>query len=197
MFASAAPMTADSDSSDLDADGVGAGGSSSSSTSAESSDSASPASVPSDTDEEYECPVDAHAYAHISDRMYAQAGSFGSGERAYAALESLPWAQRGGRLIHFDIVHSEFKTKPRPPRGGVSSYLVGVDVGAGYAFFRSLKGASSIGRAYREICVQQGWHTAAVAAHVVSDGENALVHHLEAAALAMGQSSHLSHSNSL
>ena len=188
MFASAAPMSAGSDSSDLDADGVGAGGSSSSSTSAESSDSASPASVPSDTDEEYECPVDAHAYAHISDRMYAQAGSFGSGERVYAALETLPWAQRGGRLIHFDIVHSEFKTKSRPLRGGVSSYLVGVDVGAGYAFFRSLKGASSIGRAYREICVQQGWHTAAVAAHVVSDGENALVHHLEAAALAMGQS---------
>jgi hypothetical protein len=120
--------------------------------------------------------------------MYAQAGSFGPAERVYAALESLPWDQRGGRLIHFDIVHSEFKTKSRPLRGGVSGYLVGVDVGAGYAFFRSLKGVSSIGRAYREICVQQGWHTAAVAAHVVSDGENALVHHLETATLAMGQS---------
>jgi hypothetical protein len=117
VLASAALVPTDSDSSDLDVDGVGAGGFSSSSTSAASSDSASPASVPSDTDEECECPVDEHSYAHISDRMYAQAGSFGSGERVYAALESLPWDQRGGRLIHFDIVHSEFKTKSRPLRG--------------------------------------------------------------------------------
>ena len=120
--------------------------------------------------------------------MYATAGSLGPGARTYAALESLPWDQRGGRLVHFDIVHSEFRTAARPLRGGITSYLVGIDVGAGYAFFRALKGPQCIGKAYRELAVQQQWHVAQVPVHVVSDGESALVHHLEAAALSMGQS---------
>ena len=112
----------------------------------------------------------------------------GSAERIYAALESLPWHERAGRLVHFDIIHSEHRTKSRPLSGGITCYLVGMDVGAGFAVHRALKSTHAIGQAYREICVQQNWHNALVTAHIVADGENALVAPLEAAAVAMGQS---------
>ena len=112
----------------------------------------------------------------------------GSAERIYAALEGLPWHQRGGRLVHFDIIHSEHRTKSRPLSGGITCYLVGMDVGAGFAVHRALKSTQAIGQAYREICVQQNWHNALITTHIVADGENALVAPLEAAAIAMGQS---------
>ena len=181
-----------SDSSDLDGECAfdeRTASSSSTDLSGSPASSSATSSSPSGSDDERECHVDHVApFRTISDRMYATAGSLGPGARTYAALESLPWDQRGGRLVHFDIVHSEFRTAARPLRGGITSYLVGIDVGAGYAFFRALKGPQCIGKAYRELAVQQQWHVAQVPVHVVSDGESALVHHLEAAALGMGQS---------
>ena len=157
--------------------------------SSSSSSSTNSSSSPSGTDAEQECPI-THAtpFRTIADRVYARAGSMGSAERIYAALESLPWHERAGRLVHFDIIHSEHRTKSRPLSGGITCYLVGMDVGAGFAVHRALKSTHAIGQAYREICVQQNWHNALITAHIVADGENALVAPLEAAAVAMGQS---------
>ena len=162
---------------------------SSGTSSSSSSSSTNSSSSPSGTDAEQECPI-THAtpFRTIADRVYARAGSMGSAERVYAALESLPWHERAGRLVHFDIIHSEHRTKSRPLSGGITCYLVGMDVGAGFAVHRALKSTQAIGQAYREICVQQNWHNALITAHIVADGENALVAPLEAAAVAMGQS---------
>ena len=113
-----------SDSSDLDGECAfdeRTASSSSTDLSGSPASSSATSSSPSGSDDERECHVDHVApFRTISDRMYATAGSLGPGARTYAALESLPWDQRGGRLVHFGIVHSEFRTAARPLRGGIT-----------------------------------------------------------------------------
>ena len=145
-IAAAAPH--DSASSELDDECIHNRRSESSDTSSSSSSFTNSSSSPSGTDAEQECPIThVTAFQTIADRVYARAGSMGSAERIYAALESLPWRERGGRLVHFDIIHSEHRTKSRPLSGGITCYLVGMDVGAGFAVHRALKSTQAIGQA--------------------------------------------------
>jgi hypothetical protein len=107
-------------------------GSSSSSLSSSSSEHSSGTGAPegSDADVDAECDVGRPSvFTDYPDRLYSRAGALGSAERTFAALESLPWERRGGRLVHFDVIYPEHASRGRPLKGGVTCYLLGFDLG--------------------------------------------------------------------
>ena len=164
-------------------------GSSGSSSSSSSSSEHSPGTAPegSDADVDAECDVGRPpVFADYPDRLYSRAGALGSTERTFAAMESLPWERRGGRLIHFDVIYPEHASRGRPLKGGVTCYLLGFDLGVQCAMIRPLKHKSDLRRAFKAIAIQQHWPTQGHVAHIVTDGEPALAAALEEAALDMG-----------
>jgi hypothetical protein len=124
----------------------------------------------------------------VSDRVFAVANSLGPDYRTFAALELLPYHLRAGRIIHWDIIHSELASPGRPLKAGVKMFLICVDVGIHAVGMRPLRSSKCIPQAYRELAIQQGWTTQRHAAHCVTDGEKALMAPVRAAAAAMGQS---------
>ena len=72
----------------------------------------------SDSDPEAECDVDLLPTVQpVSDRVFAVANSLGPDYRTFAALELLPqellpYHLRAGRIIHWDIIHSELASVP-------------------------------------------------------------------------------------
>jgi len=166
---------------------LSAGSSSSSSSSSSSAHSPGTAPEGSDADVDAECDVGRPpVFPDYPDRLYSRAGALGSAERTFAALESLPWERRGGRLVHFDIIYPEHASRGRPLKGGISCYLLGFDLGVQCALLRPLKHKSDLRRAFKSLAVQQHWTTQGHVAHIVTDGEPALAAALEEAALDMG-----------
>jgi hypothetical protein len=161
----------------------------SSSSSSSSSSARSAGTVPegSDADVDAECDIGSSPlFVEYPDRLYPRAGALGSFQRTFAALESLPWERRGGRLVHFDIIYPEHAARGRPLKGGVTCYLLGFDLGAQCALLRPLKHKRDLGRAFKSLVVQQHWPTQGHIAHIVTDGEPGFAAALEVAALDMG-----------
>ena len=172
-----------------EAEPTGSGGLSSSSSSSSSSSEHSPDTAPegSDADVDAECDVGRPpVFADYPDRLYSRAGALGSAERTFAAMESLPWERRGGRLVHFDVIYPEHASRGRPLKGGVTCYLLGFDLGVQCALIRPLKHKSDLRRAFKAIAIQQHWPTQGHIAHIVTDGEPGLATALEEAAQDMG-----------
>ena len=143
----------------------------------------------SDSDPEAEHDIEAvRTIPSVSDRLFTHPHALGSDCRTFAALEMLPDHQRKGRIVHFDIVHSELASPKRPLKAGVKSFLVCVDVGIHHVAFRPIRSTKCIARAYKELAIEQGWTSQQHTCHCVTDGEPGLMAPVRAAAAAMGQS---------
>jgi hypothetical protein len=186
-LSAAGPGLPDVDLPEETAPAVSAGSSSSSSSESESERSAGTAPEGSDADVDPECDVGRPpVFTEYPDRLYPRAGALGSAARTFAAMESLPWERRAGRLVHFDVIYPEHASRGRPLKGGVTCYLLGFDLGVQCALLRPLKHKSDLRRAFKALAVQQHWATQGHVAHIVTDGEPALAAALEEAALDMG-----------
>ena len=143
----------------------------------------------SDDDPEAERDVDTiPTFPTISDRIFTHPNALGTDCRTFEALEMLPDHMRKGRIVHFDIVHSELASVGRPLKAGVKHFLVCVDVGIHHLAFRPIRSTKDIARAYRELAIELGWTTQRHTCHCVTDGEPGLMAPVRAAAAAMGQS---------
>ena len=146
-----------------------------------------PTSSDSDPEAEHDIEI-MPTFPSVSDRIFTHPGALGSDCRTFAALEMLPDHQRKGRIVHFDIVHSELASPNRPLKAGVKSFLVCVDVGIHHVAFRPIRSTKCIARAYKELAIEQGWTSQQHTCHCVTDGEPGLMAPVRAAAAAMGQS---------
>ena len=154
-------------------------------------DTPTPGRCPTSSDSDPEAERDVNTvptFPTVSDRIFTHPNALGTDCRTFEALEMLPDHMRKGRIVHFDIVHSELASPSRPLKAGIKSFLVCVDVGIHHVGFRPIRSTKDITNAYKELAIELGWTTQRHTCHCVTDGEPGLMAPVRAAAAAMGQS---------